>query len=169
MFKHAIHVLTISDRASAGDYADTAGAAAVDALTRAFPEAPISSALVPDGIESVQAGITAARATGVRVVITLGGTGIAPRDYTPEASRPLITRELPGVAEAIRRAGESATVRSVVSRGLAGVMDADDTFDTSSVLVNLAGSENAAVVGCEVLIPLIPHLVMQLDAGNHDE
>lgn len=165
MFDHAVHVLTVSDRAFAGDYADTAGPRAVQLLQAAHPAAQISNTVVADGIDAVQRGISHARAGGARVVITLGGTGVAPRDVTPEASASLIGRNLPGIAEAIRRAGSASTPMSAVSRGLAGVIEADGTSAEPTLLVNLAGSLDAAEVGCAVLNPLIAHIVAQMDGA----
>lgn len=163
MFDATIHVLTVSDRAFAGEYVDTAGPQAILQLQSAYPQATVTAAVVGDGIESVQQGILEARRAGARVVITLGGTGVSPRDFTPEASQPLIAREMPGIAEAIRRAGSASTPMAVVSRGLAGVIDADADCSTPTLLVNLAGSLDAAQVGCAVLTPLLEHIVGQLD------
>lgn len=170
MFQAKIHVVTVSDRAHSGQYEDTAGPASCLLLKAAFPEADISSAIIPDGILSITEEITAARKKGSRIIITLGGTGIAPRDVTPEASAKLINRELPGIAEAIRREGQKTTERAVVSRGLAGVInaEADKGMPEDSVLINLAGSQNAAEVGTGVIIPLLEHLVMQLDGDKHN-
>jgi molybdenum cofactor synthesis domain-containing protein len=129
----------------------------------------MSHSVVPDTIEDITQAIHVSRKDGVRIILTLGGTGIAPRDVTPEATAPLINRHLPGIAEVIRQAGKNSTQRAVVSRGLAGVINADPQhgFLDDVVIVNLAGSPDAAEVGCSVLIPLIPHLLAQLDGGDH--
>ena len=171
MFEASVRVLTISDRAHAGLYEDTAGPAACALLTESYPAAQITSAIIPDGISSITEAIQEARKDNVRIILTLGGTGIAPRDVTPEASAQLITKDLPGIAEAIRREGQKTTERAVVSRGVAGVIDADPAqgIKHPCVLINLAGSLNAAEVGTRVVIPLLEHLVMQLDGDKqHD-
>lgn len=171
MFQAKIHVLTVSDRAHAGQYEDTAGPAACALLRNSFPEADISSTIIPDGIESITSGVNKARTQGARIILTLGGTGIAPRDVTPEASAQLISRDLPGISEAIRREGQKSTERAVVSRGLAGVINANPSegFASDCVLINLAGSLNAAEVGTKVVIPLLDHLIMQLDGDKHND
>lgn len=168
MFEVSIHVLTVSDRAHAGHYEDTSGPAAVQMLQATYPTANISSEIIPDGVEAIVTAINSARARNNRIILTLGGTGIAPRDFTPEASQSLITRDLPGIADAIRREGEKTTFRAVMSRGLAGVIDAepDKGFPLGTILINLAGSPNAAKVGCAVVLPLLEHLVMQLDGDK---
>lgn len=169
-FAAKIHVLTVSDRAYAGEYTDTAGPKAVAILMDAFPAATITQNIVPDGVSMIEDAINAARADGARVIITVGGTGISPTDVTPDVSSMLIDRDLPGVADLIRQAGLEKTAMAAVSRGVAGVIAADvssgSAYDT--ILVNLAGSRNAAKVGCTVLIPLLPHMVGQLDGVSDD-
>lgn len=162
------HVLTISDRVSAGEYTDTAGPRTVNLLTEAFADARVSSSVVSDGILPVREGILQARQAGARVIITLGGTGVAPRDLTPEASLVLINRDLSGLAQAIRQAGAAANPMASMSRGVAGIIDADEDCSTDTLLVNLAGSIDAAEVGCGVLIPVLAHTIGQLD-GVHDD
>ena len=170
-FCEALRVLTVSDRAFRGDYPDKSGPRAAQALASLLPDSRIDVQIVADGIESVVNAINQARKESVRVVITVGGTGIAPRDMTPEASAALITQNLDGIAEAIRREGERTFRRAIVSRGLAGVVAADPDQECyfPLILINLAGSENAAEVGCRFVAPLLPHLVKQLDGGDNHE
>ena len=154
----AAAVITVSDRSSRGERADTSGPRAVELLTEHGYVA--SLAVIPDGAESVTAAIRAALADGARVVITSGGTGVGPRDLTPEGTRPVLTREVPGVAEELRREGARHAKMAVLSRGLAGV--ADNAF-----VVNLPGSTKAVQEGLAVVLPLIPHILEQLDGGDH--
>lgn len=164
-----LRVLTISDRAFAGEYPDTAGPRAAEILAAALPEAKISTIVIPDGKDSVLDAVSDACRAEQRVIVTVGGTGIASRDVTPEASAELIGLPLPGIAEGIRREGEKHTPRAVVSRGLAGVVqaDAERGFPSASILINLAGSEDAAAVGSAYIAPLLLHLLQQLDGGSH--
>ncbi|MFA6576123.1 MAG: molybdenum cofactor synthesis domain-containing protein, partial [Nocardioides sp.] len=117
-------------------------------------------AVVPDG-EPVGAAIADAVAAGARVVLTTGGTGLTPTDLTPEFTRPLLDREVPGIAEAIRAYGVAAGVPSaVLSRGLAGVAG-------TALVVNLPGSRGGVKDGLEVLRPILVHAVEQIVGSDH--
>jgi molybdenum cofactor synthesis domain-containing protein len=154
-------VITVSDRSARGERPDTSGPRAVERL-----EAEgylVDSALVPDGVDSVAGAIGSAIRAGARLVITSGGTGIGPRDLTPEGTRPLLTRELSGIAEELRREGARNTKMAVLTRGLAGI--AGDP--PGSLVVNLPGSVKAVDEGLDVLLPLVPHILSQLDSGDH--
>ena len=156
-----VTVVTVSDRSARGERVDASGPHAAEILSDAGYD--VSATLVPDGEESVASAIRAAIAQGALVVLTSGGTGIGPRDLTPEGTRPLLTRELPGIAEELRRHGASNNRMAVLSRGLAGI--AGDS--PGALVVNLPGSVKAVEEGLEVLLPLIPHIVEQLRGGDH--
>ncbi len=166
-------VITVSDRSARGERPDTSGPLAVELLTAAGYR--VDSALVPDGAESVSAAIGIAITDGARLIITSGGTGIGPRDLTPEGTRPLLLRELPGIAEELRRYGASHTPLAVLSRGLAGIAGIAGGSDAGrlgvdgpgSLVVNLPGSTAAVEQGLSVLLPLVPHVLAQLDGGDH--
>jgi molybdenum cofactor synthesis domain-containing protein len=155
-----VAVVVASDRCASGQTEDRSGARAVD-LLRAAGHDVLPVVVVPDGAASVGDAVAEAARTA-DVVLTSGGTGIGPRDETPEGTRPLLARELPGIAEALRRHGEAHVATAVLSRGLAGVT-------ASGVLVvNLPGSTRAVEQGLEVLLPLLPHVVAQVRGGDHD-
>lgn len=154
-------VITVSDRSARGERTDASGPRAVALLQGAgfFAE----STVVSDGVESVQQALTAAIGSGARLIITTGGTGVGPRDFTPEGTRPFIDRELPGVAELLRREGAVHTPMAAISRGLVGV-----TADGSrALIVNLPGSVKAVEQGLDVLLPIVPHILEQLQGGDH--
>jgi molybdenum cofactor synthesis domain-containing protein len=153
-------VVVASDRCAAGLAEDVSGPTAAAALADAGL-GTASVVVVPDGVESVGSAVRDALGSGARLVVTCGGTGVGPRDRTPEATRPLLELELPGVAEAIRRAGAATVPTAVLSRGLAGVAAG------GAVVVNLAGSPGAVRDGIGVLAPLLPHLLDQLGGGDH--
>lgn len=152
-------VVVASNRAAAGVYEDTTGPLIVDFLTElGFAVGP--PAVVPDG-EPVAEAIAAAVAAGARVVLTTGGTGLTPTDRTPEATRPLLDREVPGIAEAIRAYGVAAGVpTAMLSRGVAGVVG-------STLVVNLPGSRGGVKDGLAVLRPVLVHAVEQVVGSDH--
>lgn len=152
-------VVVASNRAAAGVYADETGPLIVDALTR-LGFVVGDPAVVPDG-EPVGAAIADAVAAGARVVLTTGGTGLTPTDLTPEVTRPLLDREVPGIAEAIRAYGVAHGVPSaVLSRGLAGVAG-------RCLVVNLPGSRGGVRDGLAVLEPWLVHAVEQVVGSDH--
>jgi molybdenum cofactor synthesis domain-containing protein len=152
-------VVVASNRAADGVYTDETGPLIVDAL-RSWGFSVDDAVVVHDG-DPVGTAIAAALATGVAAVLTTGGTGINPTDRTPEATRPLLDRELPGVAEAMRAKGVAAGVpTAVLSRGLAGVAG-------DAIVVNLPGSRGGVKDGLAVLAEIVPHAVDQLRGGDH--
>lgn len=152
-------VVVASNRAAAGVYEDTTGPLIVATL-RGWGFTVDEAAVRPDG-EPVGEAIAAAVAAGARVVLTTGGTGLTPTDRTPEVTRPLLDREVPGIAEAIRAAGVVKGVpTAVLSRGLAGVVG-------DCLVVNLPGSRGGVKDALEVLAPVLVHAVEQLRGSDH--
>jgi molybdenum cofactor synthesis domain-containing protein len=152
-------VVVASNRAAAGVYDDTTGPLIADAL-RDLGFSVDDPVVRPDG-EPVGAAIALAVRAGARVVLTTGGTGLTPTDKTPEATRPLLDREVPGLAEAIRAAGVAKGVpTAALSRGLAGVSG-------SCLVVNLPGSRGGVKDALDVLRPVLVHAVEQITGSDH--
>ncbi|WP_307785994.1 molybdenum cofactor synthesis domain-containing protein [Rathayibacter sp. SD072] len=146
-----------STRAASGVYEDRTG----PALLAWFESRGWSGdvVVVGDG-DAVGEAIGDALSSGIDVVVTTGGTGVAPSDVTPEQTAPLLERTLPGLAEAIRARGAAKVPTAVLSRGTAGVSG-------RSVVVNLPGSPGGVRDGIDVLDPVIGHLLDQLGGGDH--
>lgn len=152
-------VVVASNRAAAGVYTDETGPLIVAAL-REWGFEVGEAAVVPDD-DPVGAAIRAAIDDGARVVLTTGGTGLTPTDRTPEQTRPLLDREIPGIAEALRSGGYDLGVpTALLSRGLAGVAG-------DCLVVNLPGSRGGVRDGLELLAPIVVHAVEQIAGSDH--
>ena len=152
-------VITVSTRAAAGVYSDKSGPIIVSALDDLGFQVT-GPVVVPDG-DAVGVALRDAVAAGNAVVITTGGTGLSPRDYTPEQTRAVVEREVPQLAAAIARYGADHGVpTAVLSRGIVGVAD-------RTLIVNLPGSSGGARDGMTVLGPVLMHAVSQLRGEDH--
>ncbi|MDA8439605.1 MAG: MogA/MoaB family molybdenum cofactor biosynthesis protein [Propionibacterium sp.] len=158
--RHAVaaRVITVSDRSAAGVRDDLSGAAARRLLEIAGYD--VTTVIVSDGADVVEAALRDALASGARLVITSGGTGVGPRDRTPEGTRRVVERELPGVAHLLLMRGLQVSPHAALSRGIVGVSG-------RSVVANLPGKPSAVTESLEVLVPLLRHLLDQLDGGDH--
>ena len=151
--------ITVSNRAAAGVYADRSGPVLVDLLRSAGCEVD-GPQVVADG-DPVEAALRDALGAGYDVVVTTGGTGLTPTDLTPEMTRKVLDREVPGIADAIRQEGAAAGVpASVLSRGLAGLAG-------QTLIVNLPGSTGGVRDGMTVLSRVLAHAVDQARGGDH--
>ncbi len=156
-----VAVLTVSDEGAAGRREDTSGGLIAEwAVSQGYQLA--AREIVPDETDLI-AGRLARWADGgaADLIVTTGGTGVAPRDVTPEATRSVIEREVPGIAEAIRADGRATTVYSPLSRGLCGVRG-------TTLIVNLPGSTGGVKDGIATLTTLVEHAVQLLHNEETD-
>lgn len=163
----AATAITVSDRSSDGRREDTSGQVLVAALT-ALGYDVHGPVVVPDGVDTVSGALREAVRDRRRLVVTTGGTGIGPRDWTPEGTRAVLTREHPGIAELLRREGARSTPYAAASRGLAGVVDwPAEQGRGGTLVVNLPGRPSAVQEGMDILGPLLGHLLDQVAGGDH--
>jgi molybdenum cofactor synthesis domain-containing protein len=153
------HVVTISDRAWAKKMEDESGPALVHILGEAQFEVT-GPQLVPDDLRRIADAIVDAVDLGADVVVTTGGTGLGPRDVTPQATSEVIDFEVPGVAEAMRRAGAEKTPMAALSRGLAGVRG-------RALIINVPGSVKGATESLDAVMPMLGHVVRLLHGDTH--
>lgn len=148
-------VLTVSDSCAAGAATDTAGPAVIRILEEELGANIAFAGVEPDEQERLEARLRDLTGRGLDLVFTAGGTGLGPRDVTPEATRAIIEREAPGLAEAMRAASARITPHALLQRGVCGVR-------RSTLVVNLPGSEKAATENLRVILPALGHAVRML-------
>jgi molybdopterin adenylyltransferase len=155
-------VLTISDKGSRGERADASG----DYMVKAFGDSDISVVryeIIPDEQYVIASTLSMWADSGVvDFIITTGGTGLAPRDVTPEATRSVIQKEVPGIAEIMRVDGFQKTPTAILSRGIAGIRG-------RCLIINLPGNPKAVEEYLDLLLPVIPHAIDTINGriGDH--
>jgi molybdenum cofactor synthesis domain-containing protein len=152
-------VITASNRASRGEYADLSGASLAKGLSALGYEVS-GPHVVTDSIDLISEQLTVALANKVRLIVTTGGTGVSPTDVTPEATAPFIEKLIPGFGEALRAHSRDKVPTSDLTRGLAG------THGTS-LIINLPGSQGAITDGLVIIERLAGHILDQLDGRDH--
>jgi molybdenum cofactor synthesis domain-containing protein len=160
-------VVTISDRCAEGRQVDATGPAVVRLLQEKWADstavADIGRGIVPDDEHAIVALLQDLCHRGYQLVLTAGGTGLGPRDITPEATRKVIDREVPGIAEAMRAACATTFPFAWLSRAIAGLCG-------QTLIVNLPGSERGAVESLSAILPLLPHALEVIAGGaTHPE
>lgn len=156
-----VGVLTVSDRAHQGVYQDETGPRLVRLVTERLGWEVVLTAVVPDDVDTIRDTLlTYSDQERLHLILTTGGTGFAPRDVTPEATRAVIEREAPGLAEAMRSASLRVTPHAMLSRGVCGIRG-------QTLIINLPGSPRAAQENLEVILPALPHALALL-TGSPD-
>ncbi len=154
-----VTVLTVSDRASRGVYPDESGPEIERLVRAALPDAEVRREIVPDEPPLIRAALE--RHLDADFILTTGGTGLSPRDVTPETTAAFCDRLLPGIAEALRAASLAETAAAMLSRGVAGQKG-------NTVVVNFPGSVKAVRLCTRVLLPVMEHARRMLRGAGHE-
>ncbi len=149
-----VGILTISDRSARGERPDLSGPALAQAVRAHWADAEVAvTGIVPDEPAEIAAWLRrGADELALDLILTTGGTGFAPRDVTPEATRAVIEREAPGLAEAMRSESRRVTPHAMLSRAVAGIR-------RRTLIVNLPGSPKGAIENLRVILPVLPHAI----------
>jgi len=158
---HEAVVVTCSNRSSARERDDTSGPTLVAALHDAGYDVDPDPVVVPDDEDAIATALTRLADEGHRLILTTGGTGLTPTDVTPAATRRVIDREVPGLAELMRSGGMASTPMAALSRGIVGARG-------TSLIANLPGSPRGATESLAVLLPVLRHALEQVAGGDHE-
>jgi molybdopterin adenylyltransferase len=157
-----VGILTVSDRSAAGTYEDRSGPIIAEIISEATDWHVGQQAIVPDEIDTIANLLRQWCAENVQLILTTGGTGFAPRDITPEATKQVIERETPGIAEGLRAESMKFTRHAMLSRGIAGIRG-------QTLIINLPGSPKAVRENMDVLLPILPHALELLNNNPQSE
>jgi cyclic pyranopterin phosphate synthase len=157
---HEAVVVTCSNRSAAGEREDESGPALVAALREAGWDVAPHPTVLPDDEGTIADTIARLADAGHRLILTTGGTGLTPNDVTPAATRRVIDREVPGLAELMRAAGLASTPMAALSRGVVGIRG-------TTLIANLPGSPRGATESLAALLPVVRHALEQLAGGDH--
>lgn len=157
-----IGILTVSDRGAKGEYEDRSGPVIAEIITQIGDWQVSHRAIVPDEIAVIADTLRQWCAENVQLILTTGGTGFSPRDITPEATRQVIDREAPGIAEGLRAESLKITKHAMLSRGIAGMRG-------QTLIINLPGSPKAVTENMDVLLPILPHALELLNNNPDSE
>ncbi|MEW5988278.1 MAG: MogA/MoaB family molybdenum cofactor biosynthesis protein [Chloroflexota bacterium] len=157
-----VGILTVSDRGARGEYEDRSGPLMAEIITNRTPWAISHREIVADDLDGIAATLTRWCDEGVNLILTTGGTGFAPRDVTPEATRRVIEREAPGIAEGLRAESLKITRHAMLSRGVAGMRG-------RTLIINLPGNPKAVKEGLDILLPVLPHALELLTESPTSE
>ncbi|MHB1184559.1 MAG: molybdopterin adenylyltransferase [Desulfobulbia bacterium] len=154
-------ILTISDKGSRGEREDTSGPQLREILNEQGYSV-VAYAVVPDEVAIIEETLRAwADELKIDLILSTGGTGVSPRDLTPEATRAVLDREIPGIGEAMRLASLQKTPNAILSRGIAGIRK-------QSLIINLPGSKKAAKENLEAVLPALQHAIYKIKGGTKD-
>jgi cyclic pyranopterin phosphate synthase len=157
---HEASVITCSTRAAAGERADESGPAIIAALREAGFDVEPEPIVLPDDEDLIALTLVRLADAGTRLIVTSGGTGLTPGDVTPSATRRIIDREVPGLAELMRAAGLASTAMAALSRGIVGARG-------TTLIVNVPGSPRGAIESLQAVLPVLRHALEQLAGGDH--
>jgi molybdopterin adenylyltransferase len=157
-----IAILTVSDRGATGETEDKSGPLIAQIIAQHTSLEITRQEIVPDDRQTIARTLLQWCEEQINLILTTGGTGFAPRDVTPEATRQVIEREAPGIAEALRAESLKITRHAMLSRAVAGIRD-------QTLIINLPGNPKAVKENMDVLLPVLPHALALLIDAPHTE
>lgn len=159
---YKVGILTVSDRGARGEYEDRSGPLLAEIANRQSGWTVAEQSIIPDEQRGIEKTLLEWCEAGLHLILTTGGTGFAPRDITPEATRKVIEREAPGLAEAMRAESLKITRHAMLSRGVAGIRG-------QSLIINLPGNPKAVRENMAVLLPVLPHALELISQSPQSE